>query len=92
MADVITGILFKRSINIPYSIRSYQPRVCRCRPVRKTGAPLIVSKNRSGFFGKRAYSFLGRRTPPGFFSCFGIGGVYQNPDDEKGGFSRPSKI
>jgi hypothetical protein len=24
------------------------------------------------------------------FSCFGIGGVYQNPDDEKGGFSRPS--
>jgi hypothetical protein len=27
-----------------------------------------------------------------FFSCFGIGGVYQNPDEKKGGFSRPSKF
>jgi hypothetical protein len=26
------------------------------------------------------------------FSCFGIGGVYQNPDEKKGGFSRPSKF
>jgi hypothetical protein len=26
------------------------------------------------------------------FSCFGIGGVYQNPDDERGGISRLLKF
>jgi hypothetical protein len=26
------------------------------------------------------------------FSCFGIGGVRQNPGNEKGGISRPSKL
>jgi hypothetical protein len=26
------------------------------------------------------------------FSSFGIGGVHQNPDNEKGGISRPSKF
>ena len=27
---------------------------------------------------------------PGTFSCFGIGGVGLNPDNEKGGISKPS--
>jgi hypothetical protein len=26
------------------------------------------------------------------FSCFGIGGVHQNPGNKKGGFSRPLKF
>jgi hypothetical protein len=31
-----------------------------------------------------------RRSPPEFISCCGIGGVRQNPGNEKGGISRPS--
>jgi hypothetical protein len=32
------------------------------------------------------------KNPDGFFSSSNLGGVYQNPDEEKGGRSRPSIV